>query len=152
MLSISRELGCLQQCCIQRCFGTTRMLCTQKSFSSISSINISIKTKWNSIWLLQEETCFEKAQLYFPRIIYYQGGSQKFPIWAVSPKLGNFELWSKGNWGPVLKGPNGVRAHFDRSGIKTTICKIKKFSIVTSICPKHCCTQLSCTRNSCGEI
>ena len=42
--------------------------------------------------------------------------------------------------------------HFDRPGIKVTICKINNFSIVTSICPKYHCTQLSCTKNSCGEI
>ena len=42
--------------------------------------------------------------------------------------------------------------HFDRPGIKITICKISNFSIVTSICPKYCCTQLRCTKNSCGEI
>ena len=33
--------------------------------------------------------------------------------------------------------------HFDRPGIKATICKINNFSIVTSIYPKYCCTQLS---------
>ena len=27
--------------------------------------------------------------------------------------------------------------HFDRPGIKVTICKINNFSIATSICPKH---------------
>ena len=37
--------------------------------------------------------------------------------------------------------------HFDRPGIK-----INNFSIVTSIGPKYCCTQLSCTKNSFGEI
>ena len=42
--------------------------------------------------------------------------------------------------------------HFDRPGIKLTICKITYFSIVTSICPKYCCTQLSCAKNSRGEI
>ena len=39
-----------------------------------------------------------------------------------------------------------------KPGIKATICKINNFSIVTSIFPKYCCTQLSCTKNSCGEI
>ena len=37
--------------------------------------------------------------------------------------------------------------HFDRPGIKatlkTTLCKSNNFSIVTSICPKYYCTQLS---------
>ena len=27
-----------------------------------------------------------------------------------------------------------------------------EISIVTSICPKYCCTQLSCSKKSCGEI
>ena len=30
--------------------------------------------------------------------------------------------------------------HFVKPGIKATICKINNFSIVTSICPKYCCT------------
>ena len=42
--------------------------------------------------------------------------------------------------------------HFDRPGIKTTICKINNFFVVTSICPKCYCTQSSCVKNSCGEI
>ena len=42
--------------------------------------------------------------------------------------------------------------HFDRTGIKATICKIINFSIVTSICPKYYCTQLNSTKDSCGEI
>ena len=42
--------------------------------------------------------------------------------------------------------------HFNRPGIKATICKIENFSIVTSICPKYYCSQLSCAKNSCGEI
>ena len=29
-------------------------------------------------------------------------------------------------------------------GVKAAICKIKNFSIVTGICPKYYCTQLSC--------
>ena len=37
-------------------------------------------------------------------------------------------------------------------GIKATICKINNFSIVTSICPKYHCKQLSCAKNTCGEI
>ena len=41
---------------------------------------------------------------------------------------------------------------FDRPGIKATICKINNFSIVTIIGPKYNCTQLSCVKNSCGEI
>ena len=41
---------------------------------------------------------------------------------------------------------------FHRPGIKATISKINNFSIVTSICPKYYCTQLSCAKNSCGEI
>ena len=65
-----------------------------------------------------------------------EGVRQKFPIWTVSPKLGTSELWSKGVWVPALKGPNWVRAHFDRPGIKATICKINSFFIVTIICPK----------------
>ena len=36
--------------------------------------------------------------------------------------------------------------------IKATIRKINNFSIVTSICPKYYCTQLSCAKNSCKEI
>ena len=42
--------------------------------------------------------------------------------------------------------------HFDRTGIKATICKIYNFSIVTSICHKYYCAQVSCTKNSWGEI
>ena len=42
--------------------------------------------------------------------------------------------------------------HFDRPAMKATICKIDNFSIVTSIFPKYYCTQLSCAKNSCGEI
>ena len=42
--------------------------------------------------------------------------------------------------------------YFDRPGIEVTILKINYFSIVTSICPKYYCTQLSCTKKSCGEI
>ena len=42
--------------------------------------------------------------------------------------------------------------HFHRDGIEATICKINNFSVVTSICPKYYCTQLSCAKNSCGEI
>ena len=42
--------------------------------------------------------------------------------------------------------------HFDRHGIKATICKINIFSIVTSICLKYYCTQIRCAKNSCGEI
>ena len=47
--------------------------------------------------------------------------------------------------------------HFDKSGIKATICKINKPSIVTSmfvtsICLKYSCTQLSCAKKSCREI
>ena len=33
--------------------------------------------------------------------------------------------------------------HFDKTGIKATICKINNFLLVTSICPKYYCTQLS---------
>ena len=40
--------------------------------------------------------------------------------------------------------------HFDRSGIKEAILKIKKLTV--SICPKYFCTQLNCAKNSCGEI
>ena len=36
--------------------------------------------------------------------------------------------------------------------IKATIRKINNFSIVTSICPKYYCTQLSCAKNGCKEI
>ena len=42
--------------------------------------------------------------------------------------------------------------HFDRHGIKATICKIKNVSIFTTICPKYYSTQLSCAKNSCAEI
>ena len=42
--------------------------------------------------------------------------------------------------------------HFDRPSINVTILKINNFSVVTSICPKYYCTQLSCTKKSCGEI
>ena len=42
--------------------------------------------------------------------------------------------------------------HFDRPGINVTILKIKNLSVVTSLCPKYYCTQLSCSRKSCGEI
>ena len=42
--------------------------------------------------------------------------------------------------------------HFDMPDVKTTICEINSFSIVTSIWPKYYSTQLSCTKNSCGEI
>ena len=42
------------------------------------------------------------------KIICFQGVSQKFPFWAVRHKLGISELWSKGVWGPALKGPYGV--------------------------------------------
>ena len=31
--------------------------------------------------------------------------------------------------------------HFDRPGVKATICKVNNFSIVISICPKYYCTQ-----------
>ena len=41
--------------------------------------------------------------------------------------------------------------HFDRPGIKATVCKIKNFSIVTSICPKYYCAYLCCAKNSCGK-
>ena len=41
--------------------------------------------------------------------------------------------------------------HFARPDIKAIICKINNFSIVTSICPKYYCPQLSCAKNSCGE-
>ena len=36
--------------------------------------------------------------------------------------------------------------HFDRPGIKTTICKINNICIVTSTCPKYYRTQLSYTK------
>ena len=42
--------------------------------------------------------------------------------------------------------------HFDRPGIKATICKTNNLFIVTSVCPKYHCTQLSYAKNSCGEI
>ena len=42
--------------------------------------------------------------------------------------------------------------HLDRSGIMATICKIKNFSIDTSICPKYYCTHLSCAKNSSGKM
>ena len=42
--------------------------------------------------------------------------------------------------------------HYDRPGINVTILKINNFSVVTSICPKYYCTQLSCAKKSCGEI
>ena len=42
--------------------------------------------------------------------------------------------------------------HFDRPGIKGTLCKINNFSLVTNICPKHYCTQLGCAKSSCEEI
>ena len=38
-----------------------------------------------------------------------QGVRQKFPILAVKHKLGISKLWSRGIWGPTLKGPNGIR-------------------------------------------
>ena len=38
-----------------------------------------------------------------------QGVSQKFPISAVRHKLGISEPWSRGVWGPIPKGPNGIR-------------------------------------------
>ena len=46
---------------------------------------------------------------------------------------------------------------FDRPGKEATICKINKFSIVTSmfvtsIDPKYSCTQLSCAKNSCRQL
>ena len=41
---------------------------------------------------------------------------------------------------------------FDRPGIKATICKANNFSIVTSICRKYYCTEVSCAKNSCGEV
>ena len=41
---------------------------------------------------------------------------------------------------------------FDRPGIKATIFKANNFSFVTSICRKYYCTELSCAKNSCGEI
>ena len=47
-------------------------------------------------------------------------------VWA----RGISELWSKGVWGPAMKSPNGVQAHFDRPGIKTTICKINNFLLL----------------------
>ena len=42
--------------------------------------------------------------------------------------------------------------HFDRPDIKAAICKINNFSIVSSICPKYYCIQLSFAKNSYGEI
>ena len=33
--------------------------------------------------------------------------------------------------------------HFERPSIKSTIGKINNFAIITSICPKYYCTQLS---------
>ena len=42
--------------------------------------------------------------------------------------------------------------HLDRSGIMATICKIKNFSIDTSICPKCYCTHLSCAKSSSGKM
>ena len=56
--------------------------------------------------------------------------SQKFPIWAVIPKLGISELWSKGIWGPALKGPNGVRVYFDKPSIKTLYAKLTIFLLL----------------------
>ena len=41
-------------------------------------------------------------------VAHIQGVSQKFPVSAVRHKLGISELWSRGIWGPVLKGPNGI--------------------------------------------
>ena len=41
-----------------------------------------------------------------------QGVSQKFPIWAVKPKLGISELW-----GPTLKAPNGVCSEESQWGL-----------------------------------
>ena len=38
-----------------------------------------------------------------------KGVSQKFPVWAVTPKLRISELWSRGFWGLALKGLNGVQ-------------------------------------------
>ena len=37
-------------------------------------------------------------------------------------------------------------SHFDRPGIKATICKINSFSIGASTCPKHYRTQLNCAK------
>ena len=56
-------------------------------------------------------------------------------------QIGNF--WALE---PALTTPNGIRAHFDRPDIKAAICKINNFPKVTSICPKYCCTELSCTK------
>ena len=42
--------------------------------------------------------------------------------------------------------------HFDRPGVKATICRINNFSIATTDCPKYCCIQLSCAINICTEI
>ena len=42
-------------------------------------------------------------------IVVFQGVSQIYLVWAVRPKLGIFELWSRRVWGLALKGPNGVR-------------------------------------------
>ena len=42
--------------------------------------------------------------------------------------------------------------HFDRPGIMGTIYKINNFAIVTSTCSKYHCAQLSCAKNSFGEI
>ena len=67
------------------------------------------------------------------------------------PKKGIPELWIKEAWGPALNFPNGVQAHFDRPGMKKYV-KLTIFSVVTSISPKYCCTQLSCTKNSCQKI
>ena len=42
--------------------------------------------------------------------------------------------------------------HFDRPGIKAAIYKIINFSVFTIISPKYFFAQLSCVKNSCGEI
>ena len=43
-------------------------------------------------------------------LAHVQGVSQKFPIWVVKPKLGNSELWSRGEgWAPALKAFNVVQ-------------------------------------------
>lgn len=72
-LSLNRQGGVEFDCHIQTCFGIVWMVRgAKKVFPTIFSSTIYVKTKSNSLPLLQKQTSFQETKIFFPKAIKYQ--------------------------------------------------------------------------------
>ena len=86
-------------------------ICKWQVFENFEFLNFSPKEK--DSWIkgysanVSVKINGKSSRSRFILIYYWQGVSQKFPIWAVRSKFGISQLYSRGVWGPALKGPSG---------------------------------------------